>query len=289
MLSELPYPARRWLYGASFPLAVAGAWQALVMSGLISEYGFSDPARIVKTGGEMLLEGELIRHAGISLLRLLGGMMIGAGAGIAIAFAVYLSRPLKEAVSPTLNFLSNFPPVVWAPPIIAAFGVGEVSKIVFIAVTAGLVMFAATFQGLRSIDGKLLEALAAYPKPLWVRIRRLYAPGAAPLMLEGLKTAVMFGWIALLFAEMMGSENGLGWLLWDARTFGRPAEMMVALLCIGLIGKISVDMIDWVAKRTSPWYGQYKEPTANRGRNGDSTRGRRDRLLSAWVERTPAG
>ena len=278
-----------WLLAASFPIGLMLVWQLLVNAQVMSAYAFSDPVSIFGRGAELTMQGDLLFHLAVSLARLGGGMALGCCTGIVVAFAIYLIRSARVVVAPTLTFISNFPPVVWAPLIIAAVGVGELSKIVFIALTAALVMLAATYRGLRSIDGKLIEALSLYRKPIGTRIRYLYLPGAAPYIFEGLKTAIMFGWIALLFAEMMGSQNGLGWLLWDARTFGRSADMMVALLVVGVVGKLSVDAIEVVAKHRSPWYGQNRGQSESRKRYAASPGRERPEIQAAWFERTPAG
>lgn len=260
------------------PIIMLALWEICANFGIVSVYAFSKPSVIGVTLIADIQSSSFWTHVWVSIFRLAIGTSIGVAIGIGLAFLVYLNRIARSAIAPTLSFASSFPPMVWAPLAIAAFGTGEISKVTFIGVTAIFVEFAAVYRGLVSIDGRLIEALTTLPRPIWTKVSKIYWPGALPHTLDGMKTSLTFGWIALLFAEMMGSENGLGWLLWDSRTFGRAPEMMVCLLAIGVLGKFSVDFIDRLAKTASPWYGQYRAELASGGKNGGTIGRKGDKL-----------
>jgi sulfonate transport system permease protein len=60
-------------------------------------------------------------------------------------------------------------------------------------------------------------------------------------------------WILLIAAEVIASREGLGWLIWDARNFSRPDDMIVGMIAIGILGFFTDWFLQTVERRASSW------------------------------------
>ncbi len=50
----------------------------------------------------------------------------------------------------------------------------------------------------------------------WQTFRTIALPGAAPLIMAGVKLGVGMGLILIAIAEMIGAQNGIGFMIWNA-------------------------------------------------------------------------
>ncbi|TXP93632.1 ABC transporter permease subunit, partial [Escherichia coli] len=88
-------------------------------------------------------------------------------------------------------------------------------------------------------------------------IRRIILPGALPSILTGVRYALATAWLALVVAETIGAQSGLGFLAMDAREFLRTDVIVLAIVLYALIG-ITADSIARHRGRSSPaWHPNY--------------------------------
>lgn len=74
-------------------------------------------------------------------------------------------------------------------------------------------------------------------------IVEILIPSAMPSILHGFRTALGLGWVLLIVAEVIASTEGLGWIIWDSRQYGRADEMIAGMIAIGATGALT----DWCA------------------------------------------
>ncbi len=151
------------------------------------------------------------------------------------------------------QFLAPIPPIVWIPLLIIFFGIGEMSKIVLLMVASFFVLFINTVHGIRSVDKKLVEVANIYKKSNYFLITKILIPSALSNIFLGLRLALGLSWILLIAAEVVASSKGLGWLIWDSRNFSRPDDMFVGIITIGILGKITDQILIKAEKHFTSW------------------------------------
>ena len=86
------------------------------------------------------------------------------------------------------------------------------------------------------------------------RLRNLGVLAAAlPQIVTGVRVGLGVGWMALVAAELVGANSGLGFLISDARTVLRTDYVIVGMAAIGLIGLTIDSTIRALARRLLPW------------------------------------
>lgn len=67
---------------------------------------------------------------------------------------------------------------------------------------------------------------------------RIVLPSALPYVLAGMRSAIGFAFVALVSAELIAANSGLGQIIMDARFALQTARMIVGLLMLGALGAL---------------------------------------------------
>jgi ABC-type nitrate/sulfonate/bicarbonate transport system permease component len=200
-----------------------------------------------------VVEEDLAAHVGASLLRALPGFAVGALLGTALALLAGVARALDEMLSPLVFLSYPVPKIVFLPIIMVWFGIGDVSKVVVIALACFYPAFINAYYGARSTRRILVWSalnMGASRRQLFLKV---VVPSAMPMIMTGLRTALALAFIALFAAEMVGSRSGLGWLIKQAENSLRFDLMVVAIVAIAALGYLGDTLLRFVRGRLVGW------------------------------------
>lgn len=175
-------------------------------------------------------------QAWASLQRVAIGYSISAIIGIAIGVLIGLSRVLFEAVDPMFQVLRTVPPLAWLPIALAIFKDSGPAGIFIIFVTAIWPILYNTAVGVQQMpqDYKnVARVLRLSGKEFFFDI---LLPSIVPYMFTGLRLGIGLAWLAIVAAEMLRGDTGIGFFIWDAYNSGSLSEVILALVYIGVIG-----------------------------------------------------
>jgi sulfonate transport system permease protein len=139
------------------------------------------------------------------------------------------------------------------PVFIVWFGIGELPKVLLIALGAAIPLYLNTFAGIRNVDARLAEAGQSLGLTRAEKIRHIILPGALPQMLVGLRQSLGVAWLALVVAEQINANAGLGFMISQATQFLRNDVIFVALLVYCLLGLITDALVRLLERRALGW------------------------------------
>ncbi|CAA2144996.1 Putative aliphatic sulfonates transport permease protein SsuC [Methylobacterium bullatum] len=224
------------------PVALVAVWEVLARAGWISPQVLPAPSKVLTTAWKLTLNGSLLLDLGTSLLRAAVGFAIGGGIGFALGTLVGFSRLAEAAIDRSVQMIRAIPFLALLPLVIVWFGVGESQKIFLVALGVAFPIYINTVLGIRQVDPKLVELGRVRNLGPIQLIRRIILPGALPSILTGVRYALATAWLALVVAETIGAQSGLGFLAMDAREFLRTDVIVLAIVLYALIG-IAADSI----------------------------------------------
>jgi sulfonate transport system permease protein len=205
----------------------------------------------------MLQDGSLFIHCWVSCQRLVLGFSIGCLIGVALGSLVGANRLAERLLMPTIAFIAPIPAVAWVPLIIMLLGIGEASKIALIAFGTFFVVSLHTSNGISGTSREYVELANVLNKNQFELLVRVLFPSAIPEIFTGMRVAMALSWTLLLVSEIIASSQGLGWLIWDARNFSRPADMFVGMIAVGVLGRLSDLALLGLEKRITRWRSTY--------------------------------
>ena len=237
---------RRWVS----PLVVLVIWQLTHVFNLVSSFKLPPPTLVATTAYNLTVHpiaafGSLQSSLLVSLERWSMGFAAGAIVALALALAAGLHRVGEAAVDPIVQMVRTVPLFGLIPLFILWFGIGNLPKVLLIALAAAVPLYLNTYAGIRSIDTRLYElgrVLGISRKELLLDI---VFPGALPQALVGLRQSLGASWLALVVAEQIAANRGLGFMINQAATFDRGDVILVALVVYTLLGLLT----DWIVRR----------------------------------------
>ena len=213
-------------------------WECCVQSGIWSSYILPSPVRVLKTFWEMAVGGELLYQILISSRRVLLGFVCAIAAVLFCEAVGAISVQIHHSVWKVVRFLQNVPALSIVPLLILWSGIGELTKVIFIAFGAFFPIYINCDKGLYGCDKKLLEVGQMFRFTKKEMFLRIVLPSAARDILTGLKIGLGYSWKAIVGAEMVAAASGLGYMILDAQYMARTDKILVGITAIGCIGYV---------------------------------------------------
>jgi ABC-type nitrate/sulfonate/bicarbonate transport system permease component len=235
------------------PLALLVLWELASRAGVIDDRFFPPPTRIASTFGDLAKSGELWSNTWVSVRRVLLGLALGATPALIIGLAMGLYRPVRAVLDPLVAATYPIPKSAIVPLLLLIFGLGEMSKIVMVAIGAFFPVVINTSAGVQEIPPIYRDVGRNFGASRWHTFRTIALPGALPLIMTGLKLAVGLGLILIVIAEMIGAKSGLGYMIWNAWQIFAVPTMYVGLITISILGVLFTLALTELERVLIPW------------------------------------
>ena len=187
---------------------------------------------------ELLREGSLLGDVLASLRRVICGFAIASAIAVPLALLMAFLRPLNLLLSPIVSFLRPIPPIAWIPMAILWFGIGDPPSYFITALAAFFPIFINSFAGGNAVRPEHVHAarsLGAGPRALFARV---YLPSAMPMISMGLRIGLGQSWMAVVTAELIAAQSGLGYMIQANRLSLETSLVLVGMCTIGLLGAL---------------------------------------------------
>lgn len=234
-------------------LIIVAVWQILEIIGVINPVTLPAPDTIVKKFISLLLNGKLLNHLLISVVRVLKGYLMAAMAGIVLGVIFGLSERLKRMTDLIIQIVKPIPPIAWIPLVILWFGIGEGSKVFLIFLGGFFTILINVIDGIQQTDQKLIEVSNVMETPRLKYVFQLVIPSAMPNIFTGLRVGLSACWMCVVAAELVASSTGLGYMIMNARQFCQTDVVIVGMITIGITGKLMDSLIRFIEKRVVIW------------------------------------
>lgn len=240
--------------GLVVPAALLLLWQLTISLGWIDRNILASPLDVLNSLWTGVADGTLVEALRLSLQRAMAGLLFGGSAGLAAGLLLALSSTAERLFGPSLSALRQVALFAWVPLLTAWFGLGEGSKVVFVALAAFFPLLIATQRGIASLSPQLDEAARALRLGLFTRLRLLVLPGAAPAIFAGLRLSLIYAWLGTIGAEyFMPSNGGIASLMLGAQQLFRMDQVMAAMVLIGVIGAALGYLGQHLESRATRW------------------------------------
>ncbi|MFC7740950.1 ABC transporter permease [Nocardiopsis composta] len=159
----------------------------------------------------------------------------------------------ENLVDPPLQMLRTVPIFGLIPLFILWFGIGELPKVTLVAIAVAIPLYVNAFAGIRGVDAKHIEVARVLGLGRAGAIRHVVLPGALPGLLVGLRLSLGAAWLALIVAEQINADAGLGFMINSAREFLRTDIVVLGLVVYSLLGLATDALVRLVERRALAW------------------------------------
>ncbi len=228
-------------------------WEWQVRAGGLSALFFPAPSTIALTFVRLLANGRLTTNVGATLSRLLLGFALGGIPGMVLGLFMGWSRRLRVIIDPFIAAGHPIPKIAILPLFMVIFGIGELPKVIVVAVVAFFPMLINTMAGVRQISPIHFEVARNYGASLSKVFTRVVLPGSLPLILTGARLALNVALVLTIAVELVAAQKGLGRMIWFAWETLRVEELYASIAMAAILG-ISFNLfLQRVTMRLAPW------------------------------------
>jgi ABC-type nitrate/sulfonate/bicarbonate transport system permease component len=216
--------------------AVLLIWQAIVVAGVLPQEYFPGIPAIVAALRDLLVEPAFWRQEGLSLGRLVPGLVFAVISGMAVAMVGARYAVVRKALTPFVQIFVSLPPAALVPLAIFTLGL-EWRLFVFIIWFSGVwAVYLAAANALSSGEPVQLHAARSFGYGVWERLCQVQLPAAAPEAFTGIRLAATACMMATVASEMLAGSNGLGFILYDAAFALQTPRTFALLFIVGIHG-----------------------------------------------------
>jgi len=228
-------------------------WETLPRAGVADPELLPPFSTVLKSLSELLARPALRADLGVTVLELVAAVLLALPAGTLLGLLLAENAGLSAILDPLVFFLFSIPKSIFLPMFILTMGIGFWQKVAFgIFSTVFIVLMSAT-AAVRSVKPDHVFTARAFGATRAQIALRIYLPSMLPILLEGFRLAVIFGFTAVLLAEMYASSTGIGHQIASWGENFQMHRLYAGVLLLAIIAVAVNEAIRAVEVRCSHW------------------------------------
>lgn len=220
---------------------------------LLHSMALPQPWEVLTDFGGKLLTGKIVDDILISGLRALAGVALGAAAAIPLGLLIGNEPLLQRRISPFIYLLYPIPHVVLLPLVIILFGIGNLSKIVLIALIIFFQILVTTRDAAKDIHQNYLYSLQTLGATKWQLYCHVIVPATLPKILTAMRISIGTAVAILFFVESFATTKGLGYIIMDSWGRANYVALYSGITGMALLGFTLYLLLDRMERYLCPW------------------------------------
>ena len=189
-----------------------------------------------------------------SLGRVFAGLAIAVAIGGPLGIALGRSPAVTAYLNPLLQFARALPVVTMAPVFIVLFKLGTQMEVATIAFGTVWPVLLNTVDGAASVDPVQLETARAFKMTRWQRLALVIVPATLPKAFAGFRLSLSLSLILMVFAELVGSTNGIGYEMSNATNSFDITLLWSTIVLLGILGYLLNAALSAAERRALAWH-----------------------------------
>lgn len=173
-----------------------------------------------------------------SVLRVAIGFGMAVIVAVPLGFLIGLSPLFRKALDPFIQVMRPVSPLAWMPLALYTIKDSDISAVFVIFICSIWPMLVNTAFAVASVRKEWLNVALTLEVGTFRKIFRVILPAAAPTILTGMRISVSIAWLVIVAAEMLVGGTGIGYFVWNEWNNLSIANVINAILFIGLIGML---------------------------------------------------
>lgn len=231
-------------------LVFLAGWQWLPGLLHIPEFILPTATATAQESVRMFHQDALVTQTLITFAEVLAGFVIGSVLGAVGGYLLGLSPSAEFALSPYILALQIAPKVAFAPLFVMWLGFTVYPKIlvaVLIVFFPVLVNVVAAMRTIDPLEINLVRSLCATKSQLFWKVM---FPATLPALFSGLRISSTLAVIGVLVGELVGGNQGLGFLLSYGQGQANTKVVFVTIILLTVIGIVLYGAVVFVERRT---------------------------------------
>jgi NitT/TauT family transport system permease protein len=243
--------ARHYVLTAASVVVFIGIWQIVSMN--VPPVILPSPANVARAFVELTASGELIRATGQTVWPFAVGLSVAFVTGTALGLFLGIFQPLARIVDPYIFVFWSIPNIAWLPLFIAWFGVGQLTLIIFVFVSAVFPQLLTVEAGAKEADSFLVEVARSLGGTKREILTIVVLPSALPYIFAGLRIAVGRALVGIIVGQLLIVATGIGYMFQFYGETLSLAKYFAPLIVIAALAVALNRAVNWAEQVLIPW------------------------------------
>jgi NitT/TauT family transport system permease protein len=230
-------------------------WEICGLLGLLNPLFFPVPSLIFQTFITMLWNGEIQDNLSITLFRVFLGFLLGTISGILIGIVMGASKKVRLLLDPIVAATYPIPKLAIFPLLMVIFGIGEISKILAIALGCFFLALINAMAGVRNINKGYFDVAKNYGASKTQMFTKVILPASLPMIFTGIRLALGMSLLVVVGLEFVSANYGIGALIWYSWQTFEIEKLYVGIFICAILGILFTVALKKVEERIVPWFG----------------------------------
>ena len=234
-----------------------GLWQGLAATGTIDTFYFGKPSGVCSKLWSWIRhgtsQGSLWDQVWVTLQETLMGFGIGVTLGVIFGIVLGRQRFLAEVFAPYIKTLNSIPRILFGSMFAIWLGLGISSKVTLAAVLVFFGVFFNAFQGAREVDRNLIANARILGASNTKVTLQVVVPSALSWITTSLHVAFGFAVTGAIVGELLGAQQGLGLLIFQAQANFDPNGVYAGLVITAAFALAAEGLITLLERRLLRW------------------------------------
>ena len=226
-------------------------WEFAAQKGLVDPFIFSSPSRMFTSLIQMISDGTLFKHVGITVFETAVGFILGTVIGTVTAILLWWNEYLRKVLDPYLVVLNSLPKTALAPIIIVWIGNNMSSIIVTALLTSVVVTILSVLAGFLSVESDkilLVKTLGANKSQV---LTYVILPASIPAIINALKINVGLSFVGVMVGEFLVASSGLGYLIVYGSQIFKLDWVMLSTIILAILAYLMYKAVSALENRLS--------------------------------------
>ncbi len=228
-------------------------WEVVTQMGMIHYYFLPPLTDVLARFFELLMNGELLSNAYLTLKRAVVGLAIATVFGVVIGVLCARNAAVEWFFDPLIKIGYPVPIIALVPVFMLWFGINDLSKIIMVAVGTFWPIAVNARDSTRQVDKNLIWASKMMGTSDWRLLRRVILPAASPGIMTGLQIALPLSLIITFVFEMVAGGGGLGALEIEGVRSFQSTQTYAAIIAIMIVGLVLDRLLRFARSRLLRW------------------------------------
>ena len=198
------------------------------------------------------LRQDLLSNLLVSAARVGYGIALALSLAVPLGLISYRNRADKN-ITPFIYLLYPIPHIVLLPLIILLFGIGDLSKVILVAIIVFFQILVTTRDAARNISTNYIYSLLSLGATEKDVYKHVVFPACLPKILTALRISIGTAIAVLFFVESFATSKGLGYLIMDSWSRMDYPDLYAAIVAMALLGLCLYLMLEWVERTVCAW------------------------------------
>ncbi|MCC6475024.1 MAG: ABC transporter permease [Burkholderiales bacterium] len=192
-------------------VVLAVAWQAASI--LFTERFVPGPASTFAALWDLARGGELIKHFGVTMARMLASFAAAMLVGMVIGTAMGLYRRAEQSLDMWVMVGLTIPGLCYIIVSFMWLGLNDRAAVLAITWATFPAIAINVWQGVKAIDPRLIDMARVFGASAWRRTTRVVVPQVLPYLMAAARFGLGIIWKVTVLVELLGRSDGIGYML----------------------------------------------------------------------------